>query len=226
MDFRRHSFPDFQDKQPVPAKDPSDPRLVFKPVFGQSCLQSDAEEAIKMVEQAHSQSYACGLEEGREEGCRMAKSGLSPCLSQFGSAYDDMAALIPALSETIAEQVTELAHGLCERILGKQMDLATQDLKSLRAGLIDKVSAAQRLAIHFHPEDYAAIEDLAGSVDCQWPEGCDQVSLVKDPGQTQGQVTLHMPGHSSGECSTGNLFDGSVEDLAELVKRLPRSPSE
>ncbi|MBI5063907.1 MAG: hypothetical protein HZB87_10720 [Desulfatitalea sp.] len=144
----------------------------FQPLFksnGADGQHGDLQEQEAQIAQARGRGMQNGLESGRKEACRVARSGLSPSLKAFLHTLNDLSLANQRMKEQVSAKVVELALSISERVMGANTRLAAPAMNDLKRHLGDALSQRNGIALHINPADIQAIEALLAAEGMEWP---------------------------------------------------------
>lgn len=143
----------------------------FQPLFnarGVNGQPADIREQEIQIEQARCKAMQNGLDSGRKEACRVARSGLSPSLKAFVNTLNELSLSNRLMVEQVSAKVIELAISICERVLGEGPRLTDAAMNDLKAALGDALCQLNRISLHFNPSDVEAIQILMAAEGMEW----------------------------------------------------------
>ncbi len=189
----------------------------FQPLFnadGTSGKNGDAQEQAARIDQARCRGIQSGLEAGREEACRVARSGLSPSLKAFTHTLNDLSTSSQHMKQQVSAKVIELALSISERVTGESAHLTLPAMNDLKALLEEALSNINRITLHINPEDARGIEALLAADGMQWPS-LPQIDIQSDALVTPGEVRLLDQTGLSRESLDKRVLSAMTELLAK-----------
>jgi flagellar biosynthesis/type III secretory pathway protein FliH len=189
----------------------------FQPLFsanGTDGKNGDAQEQAARIEQARCRGAQNGLEAGREEACRLARSGLSPSLKALIHALNDLSTSNQRMKEQVSAKVLELALSISERVTGENARLTLPAMSDLKALLEEALYNINRITLHINPEDARNIEALLAADGMQWPS-LAQIDIQSDALMTPGEVRVSDQTGLSRESLDKRVLSGLAELLAK-----------
>jgi flagellar assembly protein FliH len=166
-------------------------------------------EAEARIEREVSRLRVAAEAEGRARGEAEARragqaaqaahdAAVALAITALDSAWQQLIAPLAQKEETVAELVTELAFVLARHIIGLEIALQPDSVKSLVDGLVAEAirtrAAQQTIVIRLHPEDqallapYTAIEHAHLLADTQITRGGTMVELIAPGGDPIDKV--------------------------------------
>jgi flagellar biosynthesis/type III secretory pathway protein FliH len=192
----------------------------FKPLFkadGTDGQQGDAQEQAARIDQARCRGMRNGLEAGREEACRVARSGLSPSLKAFAHTLNDLSTASQRMKVQVSAKVIELALSISERVTGESARLTAPAIDDLKALLEEALSRINHITLHINPADAQGIEALLAADGLPWPS-LPQIAIQSDALMTPGEIRISDPTGLSRE-SLDKLVLSALTELLAKNKR-------
>lgn len=189
----------------------------FQPLFkadGTAGKNGDDQEQAARIDQARCRGAQSGLEAGREEACRAARSGLSPSLKAFTHTLNDLSTSSHRMKEQVSAKVIELALSISERVTGESARLTLPAMNDLKALLEEALSNINRITLHINPEDARGIEALMAADGIQWPS-LAQIDIQSDALVTPGEVRVSDQTGLSRESLDKRVLSALTELLAK-----------
>ena len=189
----------------------------FQPLFKSNDpdgRRGDAQEQTAQIDQVRCRGMQSGLEAGREEACRVARSGLAPSLKAFTHALNDLSTSSLRMKEQVSAKVIELALSINERITSESACLGESVLNDLKALLEEALSRINRVTLHINPSDARGIEALLAAEGLQWPN-LPQIDIENDALVTPGEVRVS----NQTDLSRFSLDKSVLSVLSELLAK-------
>lgn len=186
----------------------------FQPLFKSNSLdgqRGDSQEQAVQIEQARDRGMQNGLESGRKEAVRVARSGLSPSLKAFLHTLNDLSLSNQRMKAQVSAKIVELALSISERVMGETTRLPTPAMSDLKAHLGESLSHLNAIALHMNPEDIQAIGALLAAEGLEWPSH-PQITIESDALVPPGELRV------ADQAVPRTLLDSTVlSALAQLL---------
>ena len=173
-----HRFPSFSGNLPI-GDDQRDEKHAFKPLFQNRPIQyapslpsrcsNTSEAGQDEKEKTCRLGFERGVEAGVQDAARLSKAAIEPNLVDFLQACESLSAFHQHLTETACVQIMEMAVKICEQIVSAPIHASADQLKTVQGELMDMMSGAHRLILHFHNDDLAALQGLTDSLELALP---------------------------------------------------------
>jgi flagellar biosynthesis/type III secretory pathway protein FliH len=189
----------------------------FQPLFkadGTDGQQGDAQEQAARIDQARGRGMQNGLAAGREEACRVARSGVSPSLKAFAHTLNELSTASQRMKSQVSEKVIELALSISERVTGESARLTAPAINDLKALLEEALSKINHITLHINPADARGIEALLAADGLPWPS-LPQIDIQSDALMTPGEIRISDQAGLSRESLDKRVLSALTELLAK-----------
>lgn len=115
-----------------------------------------ATEAVR--EQAEAEGREAGYARGLEEGRAAARAEVEALRQELSQALTGVEQQLAALAERRTEELAQLIHALCRKVLGWELTTSIEVLEEIVAEGMSRLEAeAGEADVYLHPDDHAVI---------------------------------------------------------------------
>lgn len=180
-----------------------------------STLQQANTEAERIFKAAHSEGYSAGYKAGQEasieEAARISREGHARLSEQVDQFLADVAAQIENYFEQGAQQITELALAIAQKVIKERAEAERDMALRVAKDAIRRLGSVERLTIRVNPADLEHVRSEKRNL-LSVMDSARQIDVIEDRRVEPGGAVI--------ECENG-IVDARISvQVGELERAL------
>ncbi len=165
-------------------------------------------KARQEKESIEMEAYNRGLEQGQEQGQKIAIKKLEPVFEAFEKALQEVAKLREQLTSNHSEQILKLIYLIAEKVIQHEISITPETILETVKQASNHLMETDEIRVRLNPSDYEYIQEIEAALGRRL-SGHKTIHFIDDSGLSRGDMII--------ETKLGDI-DATIQSQIEHIR--------